>query len=61
MHIKLKGIDVKLENVKETLGDKLFFSLKEIETLTRLYHSLFGFFERCQKMNEIFYLCIAIF
>ena len=44
MHIKLKRIDVKLENVKETLGNKLFFSLKEIETLTRLDHSLFGFF-----------------
>ena len=53
MHIKLKGIDVKLEKVKETLGDKLFFSLKEIETLTRLDHFLFVFFERCQKMNEI--------
>ena len=49
MHMKLKGIDVKLENVKETLGDKLFFSLKEIQTLTRLDHSPFGFFERCQK------------
>ena len=53
MHMKLKGIDVKLENIKETLGDKLFFSLKEIEILTRLDHSLLGFFERCQKMNEI--------
>ena len=53
MQIKLNRIDVKLENVKETLGNKLSFSLKEIETLTRLDHFLFVFFERCQKMNEI--------
>ena len=44
MQIKLNRIDVKLENVKETLGNKLSFSLKEIETLTRLDHSLFVFF-----------------
>ena len=53
MQIKLNRIDVKLENVKETLGNKLSFSLKETETLTRLDHFLFVFFERCQKMNEI--------
>ena len=52
-HIKLHGIDVKLENTKETLGESLFFSLKKIETLTKLDHSLFGFFERCQKINEV--------
>ena len=52
-HIKLHGIDVKLENSKETLGESLFFSLKKIETLTKLDRSHFAFFERCQKINKV--------
>ena len=52
-HIKLHGIEVKLENSKETLGESLFFTLKKIETLTKLDHSLFGFFERCLEINEV--------
>ena len=53
MHLKLTGVDVKLENVRETLGEKLFLNLKEIEKLAMLDHSLFGFFNRCQKINDI--------
>ena len=53
MHLKLNGVDVKLENVRETLGEKLFLNLKEIEKLAMLDHSLFGFFNRCQKINDI--------
>ena len=60
MHMTLKGIDVKLENIRETFGEKLFLSLKEIETLTRLDHSLLGFFERCQKMNETLFECVSM-
>ena len=46
MHLKLKGMDVKLENARETLGEKLFLRLKEIEKLAMLDHSLFVFFNR---------------
>ena len=53
MHLKLKGMDMKLENARETLGEKLFLRLKEIEKLTMLDHSLFGFFNRCQKINDV--------
>ena len=52
MHLKLKGIDVKLENARETLGEKVFLRLKEIEKLTMLDHSLFVFFNQCQKLND---------
>ena len=53
MHLKLKRMDVKLENARETLGEKLFLRLKETEKLTMLDHSLFGFFNRCQKINDV--------
>ena len=52
MHLKLKGIDVKLENARGTLGEKLFLRLKEIEKLTMLDHSLFVFFNQYQKLND---------
>ena len=53
MHLKLKGMDVKLENARETLGEKLFLRLKEIEKLTVLDHSIFGFLNQCQKINDV--------
>ena len=53
LHKKLNGMNVRLENVKETLGDKLFFDLKEIEQSIKRDHPVFNFFDRCQKINEV--------
>ena len=55
MYLKLKGGEhfIEIKNARETLGDELFFKLKEIENFCMLDHSVFGFFDRCQKMNEI--------
>ena len=51
----LKGGEhfIEIKNARETLGDELFFKLKEIENFCMLDHSVFGFFDRCQKMNEV--------
>ena len=53
LHKKLNGMNVRLENVKETLGDKLFFDLKEIEQSIKRDHPVFNFFDRCQNINEV--------
>ena len=52
-HIKLNGMNITFENIKGTLGERLFLSLKCIEQQTKLDHTLFGYFERCQKINEV--------
>ena len=51
----LKGGEhfIEIKNAKETLGDELFFKLKEIENFCVLDHSVFGFFDWCQKMTEV--------
>ena len=51
----LKGGEhfIEIKNARETLGDELFFKLKEIENFCMLDHSVFGFFDRCQKMTEV--------
>ena len=54
-HIKLNGMNITFENIKETLGERLFLSLKCIEQQTKLDHTLFGYFERCQKISEFGY------
>ena len=53
LHIKLNGMNITFENIKETLGERLFLSLKCIEQQTKLDHTLFGYFERYQKINEV--------
>ena len=55
MYLKLKGGEhfIEIKNARETLGDELFFKLKEIENFCMLDHSVFGFFDRCQKMTEV--------
>ena len=52
-HIKLNGMNITFENIKETLGERLLLRLKCIEQQTKLDHTLFGHFERCQKINEV--------
>ena len=44
---KLKGQDVKLEKARQTLGEKFFIKLMQIESTVMLDHSIFGYFERC--------------
>ena len=54
-HIKLNGMNITFENIKGTLGERLFLSLKCIKQQTKLDHTLFGYFERCQKISEFGY------
>ena len=56
IHDKLNGENVELENAKETLGDKVFLKLNQIEGSVILDSSIFGFFERCCLINEILYV-----
>ena len=37
---------------QNVLGDDLYFDLKDIESETFLDKTLFGFFERCQKLTK---------
>ena len=55
MYNKFKGGEyfIEIKNVRETLGDELFFKLKKIENFYMLDHSVFVFFYRCQKVNEV--------
>ena len=50
---KLKGQDVKLEKARQTLGEKFFIKLMQIEPTVMLDHSIFGYFERCRLVNDI--------
>ena len=42
-----------LEDAEKTLGTDLFIELKNIEKSTMLDHSIFGFFDRCQSINNV--------
>ena len=55
MYNKFKGGEyfIEIKNVRETLGDELFFKLKKIENFYMLDHSVFVFFYCCQKVNEV--------
>ena len=46
MYNKFKGGEyfIEIKNVRETLGDELFFKLKKIENFYMLDHSVFVFF-----------------
>ena len=48
-----KGQSIKKENAREVLRDELFFKLKEIEETNMLDKSLFGYFSRYSKINEV--------
>ena len=51
MFQKTKKTDLDL--AKEILEADFFLQLKEIEPDVMLDHTIFGFFERCTKMNEV--------
>ena len=53
MQDKLKRLQIELDKAKETLGDELFFGLKQVEGSVMLDHSLFGYFGRCWLVNNI--------
>ena len=42
-----------LDLAKEILGTDFYLTLKEIEPDVMLDHTIFGFFERCTRMNEV--------
>ena len=41
-----------LDLAQKILGKDFFLDLKEIEPYVMLDHTIFGFFDRCTKMNE---------
>ena len=42
-----------LDLAKEILGTDFYLALKEIEPDVMLDHTIFGFFERCTRINEV--------
>ena len=53
LHSKTNGQNVQLESAEQILGNKFFIELKKIEKSTMLDYSIFGFFDRCQVINEV--------
>ena len=53
LYNKLNGKNIKLENTEKILGKNLFTDLKKIEKKTMLDHSIFGYFDQFQLINEI--------
>ena len=53
LHSKTNGQNVQLESVEKVFGTKFFIELKKIEKSAMLNYSIFGFFDRCQVINEV--------
>ena len=54
MFKKLKGQAlVKLEDAKDVLGKDFFIKLMEIEPNLMSDHSIFGYFDRCDLVNNV--------
>ena len=53
MHCKMNGQNIQLESAEKPFGTEFFIELKKIEKSTMLDHSIFGFFDRCQVINEV--------
>ena len=53
MFCKGEKTNIDKTDAQNVSGDDLFFDLKDIEPETFLYKTLFGFFERCHKINEV--------
>ena len=52
LYHRLNGNNIKLEDTEKFLGDDLFVNLKKIEKRTMLDHSIFGYLDQCQLINE---------
>ena len=53
MHCKLNGRSIEFQYAETVLGTEFFIKLKKIEKSTMLDHSIFGYFDRCQVINDI--------
>ena len=53
MYCKLSGLSVQLQFAERVLGSELFIELKKTKKSTVLDLSIFGFFDRCQVINEV--------
>ena len=53
MYHKCNGEQVVKEKIIEVLGENLFNDLKEIEGEIELDSTLFGYFDRCFRLNEV--------
>ena len=52
LYHRLNGNNIKLEDTEKFLGHDLFVNLKKIEKRTMLDHSIFGYLDQCQLINE---------
>ena len=52
-HTKLNGQNLEIESAEKFLGTDLFVELKKIKKSMMLDHSIFGFLNRCQVINEV--------
>ena len=55
LHCKMNDQNVQLESAEKVLGTEFFIELKKIEKSTMLDYSVFGFFNRCQVINEVLF------
>ena len=53
MHCRCDGKPLVKEKIVEVLGENLCNDLKEIEKEIKLYRTLFGFFDRCFRLNKV--------
>ena len=53
LYNKLNGENIKLEDTEKFLGTNLFTDLDEIEKKMMLNHSIFGYHDQCQLINQI--------
>ena len=55
LYYKMNDQNVQLESAEKVLGTKFFIELKKVEKSTMLDYSVFGFFNRCQVINEVLF------
>ena len=53
LYNKLNEKNIKPENTEKFLGINIITDLKKIEKKMMLNHSIFGYFNQCQLINEI--------
>ena len=53
MYYRCDGEPIVREKIVESLGENLFNDLKEIEEKIKLDRTLFGYFDRCFKLNKV--------
>ena len=55
MYYRCGSEQIVQEKIIEVLGENLLNDLKEIEEEIKLDRTLFGYFDRCFKLNEVLF------